>query len=351
MDLYSLAGPLLRRVDPEAAHGLAIRALKAGLVPAPRPVVEPVLASRLWGLDFPNPVGLAAGFDKNAEVPDAMLRQGFGFVEIGSVTPRPQAGNPRPRLFRLVEDKAVINRMGFNNQGLDAVAARLTGRPRRGIVGANLGKNKDTEDAASDYEKGVAALAGLSDYLVINVSSPNTPGLRALQGRAQLEALVARIRDALDRQPKRPPLLLKIAPDLTEEDKADIAEVAGRGALEGLIVSNTTIERPDSLRSALRRETGGLSGAPLFVSSTRVLADMYRLTAGRLPLIGVGGIASGRDAYAKLRAGASLVQIYSALVYQGPGLAARINTELAVLLKADGFTSLTQAVGADHRAG
>jgi dihydroorotate dehydrogenase len=351
-DYFKLAGPLVRFFDPETAHGLTIRALRMGLVPPQPRVTAPSLEVALWGLRFPNPVGLAAGFDKNAEVPDAMLRQGFGFVEIGSVTPRPQPGNPKPRMFRLTEDRAVINRMGFNNEGMDAVARRLEGRARIGIVGANLGKNKDTEDAAADYEKGAATLAPLADYMVINVSSPNTPGLRSLQGRDQLEALVGRTRAALDAavpDGKRPPLLLKIAPDLNDEDLADIAAVALAGGLDGLIVSNTTIARPDWLRSDHVKETGGLSGAPLFVPSTAVLSRMYTLTEGKLPIIGVGGIASGSEAYAKIRAGASLVQLYSALVYEGPGLITRINRELVALLKRDGFASVADAVGADHR--
>ncbi len=351
-DYYRLTGPLVRLLDPEAAHGLTIRALRAGLVP-PQPADDPpILATTVWGRHFPNPLGLAAGFDKNAEVADAMLRQGFGFVEIGSVTPRPQPGNPKPRMFRLVDDDAVINRMGFNNQGLEAVAARLANRSRQGIVGANLGKNKDTEDAAADYEAGIAALARHSDYLVINVSSPNTPGLRALQGRSQLEALVARVRTALDSATAgahRPPLLLKIAPDLTEEDKADIAAVATAGGLDGLVVSNTTIERSWKLISWHRGESGGLSGAPLFAPSTQVLRDMYRLTGGTLPIVGVGGIASGAQAYAKIRAGASLVQLYTALVYHGPAVVTRIKAELAALLRSDGFASVAEAVAADHR--
>lgn len=352
-----LGSRLLRTFDPETAHRLAIRALRSGvaelaLMPlplAPEPE-DPLLAIRLWGLDFPNPVGLAAGFDKNAEVPDVLLRLGFGFVEVGSVTPRPQAGNPKPRLFRLAQDRAVINRMGFNNDGATAVAARLRRHQWDGIVGVNLGKNKDTQDAATDYEKGVAELAALAGYVVINVSSPNTPGLRALQGRAPLSALVGRVRAALNAAVPSgtPPLLLKIAPDLTEEDRQDIAQVALSGGLDGLIVSNTTIERPEGLLSAHRSETGGLSGPPLMTLSTEVLRDMYRLTEGRLPLIGVGGIASGADAYAKIRAGASLVQLYTALVYEGPGLVSRIKTDLARLLHSDGYTSLAEAVGADH---
>jgi dihydroorotate dehydrogenase len=351
-DYFKLAGPVIRSLDPEQAHGLTVRALACGLVPRQPRLSIPNLETTLWGLRFPNPVGLAAGFDKNAEVPDAMLAQGFGFVEIGSVTPRPQPGNPKPRMFRLPEDRAIVNRMGFNNEGLDAVARRLETRPRIGIVGANLGKNKDTEDAASDYEKGAARLAPLSDYLVINVSSPNTPGLRSLQGRDQLEGLVGRTRDALDKavtSGKRPPLLLKIAPDLNDEDLSDIAAVALAGALDGLIVSNTTIARPASLRSTFAAETGGLSGAPLFEPSTAVLKRMYALTQGKLPLVGVGGIASAEQAYAKIKAGASLVQLYSAMIYEGPGLVTRINRGLADLLRRDGFATLADAVGADHR--
>ncbi|CAA7620424.1 quinone-dependent dihydroorotate dehydrogenase [Magnetospirillum sp. SS-4] len=351
VDYFRFLGPLVRLLDAETAHGLTIRLLKAGLVPAQPRFDPPALKVRLWGRDFANPIGLAAGFDKNAEVPDAMLDQGFGFVEIGSVTPRPQPGNPRPRMFRLPEDAAVINRMGFNNQGLDAVAARLAARRRVGVVGANLGKNKDTEDAAADYEAGAARLASLSDYLVINVSSPNTPGLRALQGRDQLESLVGRTRSALTRAMPEgaPPLLLKIAPDLAWEDLADIAAVALAGGLDGLIVSNTTVARPDSLRSANARETGGLSGAPLFESSTAMLRRMYELTHGKLPIVGVGGVASGSEAYAKFRAGASLVQLYSAMVYQGPALVTRIKHELLDLLQRDGFASIAEVVGVDHR--
>ncbi len=346
----TFAAPLLYRFSPETAHGMAIQALSVSrAVPFPPPVRSPVLESTVWGLRFPNPVGLAAGFDKNAEVPDALLRLGFGFVEIGSVTPRPQPGNPQPRMFRLAEDRAVINRMGFNNQGLDAVAGRLRARARgTGLVGANLGKNKDTEDAAADYELGAARLAPLADYVVINVSSPNTPGLRALQGRGPLETLVRRTRAALP-EGKRPPLLLKIAPDLADEDLVDIAEVALAGDLDGLIVSNTTLARPESLASIHAKESGGLSGAPLFEASTAMLRRVWTLTKGQLPLVGVGGIASGADAYTKIRAGASLVQLYSALVYEGPGLVRQINRDLIDLLRRDGFASVAEAVGADHQ--
>ncbi len=356
IDLYPLAGPLLFRFDPETAHGLTIKALKTGLVPPTRGKDEPSLHTRVWGLDFTNPVGLAAGFDKNAEVVDAMLNLGFGFVEPGSVTPRPQPGNPRPRLFRLVEQRAVINRMGFNNEGLEAFAQRLERRraaARRapGIVGANLGKNKDTVDAADDYVIGVRRLASLVDYLVVNVSSPNTPGLRALQGRDALRALLERVLEARAAcgLTRNPPLLLKIAPDLTVEDKSDIAAVALESGIDGLIVSNTTISRPDGIPAAMRSEAGGLSGAPLFEPSTSVLREIYALTGGKLPIVGVGGVATGEDAYAKIRAGASLVQLYSAMVYAGPAVVHRIRRELAELLRRDGFRSVAEAVGADLR--
>lgn len=365
LDLYALLRPLLFRCQPEAAHGLAIRALQlwqscpGGALPAQ---ADPRLRQRLWGLEFPNPVGLAAGFDKNGEVWRGVLRLGFGFAEIGSVTPLAQEGNPRPRLFRLTEAEAVLNRMGFNNAGIAAMERRLraAGRAaagRTGLLGINLGKNKSTEDAAADYELGIRALARFADYLVINVSSPNTPGLRALQGRAPLQALIGRARRALDAAPldtgaagRRPPLLLKIAPDLTQEDLADIAAVALEGGLDGLIVSNTTITRP-GVDPRWLAEAGGLSGKPLFSLSTRILADIYRLTEGRLPLIGVGGIASAAEAYAKIRAGASLVQLYSALIYRGPWLARRINRDLPALLRQDGFDTIAAAVGADHRPG
>ena len=355
IDLFPIVGPILRRFDPETAHAITIRALATGLMPGPRAADDPVLRIRLWNRDFANPLGLAAGFDKNAEVPDAMLRLGFGFVEAGSVTPRPQPGNPRPRLFRLPEQGAVINRMGFNNEGLELFAARLERRradPRRapGLVGANLGKNKDTAEAADDYALGVRRLAPLADYLVVNVSSPNTPGLRALQGREPLRVLLRRVLDeraacGLD---SPPPLLLKIAPDLTEEDKADIAAVALETAIDGLVISNTTITRPPGTPERFRGEAGGLSGRPLLGPSTALLADMFRLTGGRLPIVGVGGIADGADAYAKIRAGASLVQLYTALIYGGPALITGIKSELAALLKRDGFAALADAVGAAH---
>lgn len=347
-DSYRLMWPLIRLMDPERAHGLAVRALESGLVPRPRTVKDDVLHVKLWGLEFPNPIGLAAGFDKDARVYGPMLGQGFGFVEVGSITPEPQPGNPKPRLFRLEEDRAVINRMGFNSEGHAASVARLQGRDRtQGVVGINLGKNKLTEDAAADYELGAKAFGPLADYLVVNVSSPNTPGLRALQGPAVLRELLRRTQAALADSTggNRPPLVLKIAPDLTDEDKADIAQVALEVGLGGLIVSNTTIERPASLRSRHKGETGGLSGRPLFQPATQVLREMFTATKGEIPLIGVGGIENGQGAYEKILAGASLVQLYSAMVYAGPGIAARVARELAERLKADGFASVSDAIG------
>ncbi len=348
LDYYRFAGPLIRLLSAEAAHNLSVAILKTGLVPPQPRADDPALKIALWGREFPNPIGLAAGYDKNAEVPDALLAQGFGFVEIGTVTPEPQPGNPKPRLFRLVEDKAVINRMGFNNDGMQRVAGRLARRRCAGTVGVNLGKNKTTEDAAADYEKGARVLGPLSDYLVINVSSPNTPGLRALQGRAALEDLVGRVRRVLSELPVSPPLLLKIAPDLTDQDQRDIVDVALAAGLDGLVVTNTTIARPGELRSANKAETGGLSGPPLFDPSTRMLGDIHRLTGGRLPLIGVGGVTTGAQAYAKIRAGASLVQLYTALIYHGTAQVTRIKRDLAALLRRDGFRKLSDAVGADH---
>lgn len=351
MDYYSVFGPVLRLLDPETAHGLAIKALKNGLVPRPAPYADPVLKTKVWNREFANPIGLAAGFDKNAEVVDGMLDQGFGFVEAGSVTARPQPGNPRPRLFRLKKDMAVINRIGSNSDGAHAVADRLRRRQRVGVVGINLGKNKDSQDIASDYVEGIRILAPFADYMVLNVSSPNTPGLRKLQSREHLVELLSAIKAALAEAAlvPPPPLLLKIAPDLTEDDKGDIAEVSLAVGIDGLIVTNTTVDRPAGLTDPHRAEAGGLSGPPLMVPSTEVLGEMYRLTNGALPIIGCGGVRSGNDAYAKIRAGASLVQLYSALVYQGPGLVNIIKRQLAESLKADGFANVAEAVGADHR--
>jgi dihydroorotate dehydrogenase len=354
MDLYPLARPLLRCIDPETAHRMTIGALKLGLATGVNKPDDPILGSRVFGLAFSNPIGLAAGFDKDAEVTDAMLALGFGFVEAGTVTPRPQPGNSGKRLFRLDEDEAVINRLGFNSCGVAAFAERLSQRRgRAGIVGANVGKNRDTEDAGADYAAGIEAVCGLADYLVVNLSSPNTPGLRALQARAQIEDLLTRVLDARRRSapdPTRPPpLLAKVGPDLDDQQLRDIAEVAVKTGIDGLIVGNTTVDRPPQLRSPDRNAAGGLSGRPLMAPSTACLASMYRHTAGRVPIIGCGGVASGADAYAKIRAGASLVQLYSALVFHGPGLIARIKRDLAAKFRADGFGSVAEAVGADHK--
>jgi len=348
--LFRLLRPLLHALDPETAHRLTIAGLKTGYLAGPGPLHAAGLEQRLFGLDFPNPVGLAAGFDKNAGVVDAMLAQGFGFVEVGSVTPLPQAGNPRPRLFRLSEDAAVINRMGFNNEGATAVKERLEARRSRGgIVGVNIGANKNASDRIADYAAGVATFNGLASYLVVNVSSPNTPGLRDLQAAGELERLLERVNEALDeaaaRDGRRAPLLLKIAPDLGDDELAAIVAAAVKAGVDGLIVSNTTIARPP-LKSPFAGEAGGLSGPPLFCSSTHKLACVYLETEGQLPLIGVGGISSPEEAWQKVCAGASLVQLYTALVYHGPGLVADIVAGLAARLKAGGYGHMSEAVGA-----
>lgn len=353
---YRFVRPLLHGLDPETAHRVAIWGLKRGLGGRSAAPTDPTLSARVFGMDFPNPVGLAAGFDKDAEVMDAMLALGFGFVEAGTVTPMPQPGNPRPRLFRLGEDQAVVNRFGFNSGGLQPFVERLKIRRavgRRGIVGANVGKNKDTVDGAADYVKGIETVCRYADYLVCNVSSPNTPGLRAMQGRASIEALLQRVLEARERalpeHGKCPPLLVKVGPDLDGEQLRDIAEVALASGIDGLIVGNTTVTRPSGLRSVHAAEEGGLSGKPLQPISHGCLYDMYRFTDGRLPIIGCGGIDSGAAAYARIRAGASLVQMYSALVYHGPQLAERVACELSACLRADGYATVGDAVGADHR--
>jgi dihydroorotate dehydrogenase len=352
LDRLALAG--LSLLAPERAHRVTALALRSRLLPARPALADPILKSRVFGLDFPNPVGLAAGFDKDATLFAPMLRQGFGFVEIGSVTRLPQPGNPRPRLFRLTEDEALINRMGFNNAGLAAACARLGRRDRAaGFVGANIGRNKESADALADYRAGLLALAPVADYLVVNVSSPNTPGLRALQGRAALDALLTGLFAArAEVAGSKPiPLLVKLAPDLSTAERREVAELALAHGVDGLVLGNSTLARPPSLRSAHRGETGGLSGRPLFSLALALVAEMYDLTNGRIPLVGVGGIASGEDAYRMIRSGASLVQLYTALVYQGPGLVQRIQAELARALRRDGFADLAQAVGIVQRTG
>lgn len=353
LDPFHILRPVLYRMDSERAHRMALLGLKTGLAAGlyKSGADDPVLGQTLWRKYFPNPIGLAAGFDKNAQVFHEALALGFGFVEVGGVTPLPQVGNPRPRLFRLTADRAVINRMGFNNEGLAVVADRLKARRGPGLVGVNLGKNKDQTDPTADYATLAATLAPLADFLVINVSSPNTPGLRALQSVEPLVAIIRAARtaamNAMAGAP--PPILIKIAPDLRDDELADIVAAACAEKLDGMVISNTTLARPETLQAPERGEAGGLSGAPLFARATQVLGDVYRLSGGQLLLIGVGGVANGADAYAKIRAGASLVQLYSALVFEGPALVLRIKRDLAALLKRDGFSSVTEAVGADHR--
>lgn len=351
MSIYDLAKPFLFMLSPERAHSLAITALKMGMLPRVNEVHSDLLVQKIWGLNFPNPIGLAAGFDKNAEVYAPMLNQGFGFVETGTVTPLPQPGNEKPRIFRLKEDQAVINRLGFNNRGLDYYINQLKKRVKEdGIVGANIGANKLSDDPINDYVVGLGKVLGLADYFTINISSPNTPGLRALQGKDALDELLSKlkaVRDEIDGNIK-PPLILKIAPDLDERECEDIAEIMIKHKMDGLIVSNTTLSR-DGLTSSLKDESGGLSGTPLFELSTKILSNMYSLTGGKIPLVGVGGVSNGKQAYAKIKAGASLVQLYSALVYHGPPLAAKIAVELETLIKKDGLSNITEAIGLDHK--
>lgn len=343
---FPIVRPLLHGLDAERAHDLTLRAL-ALLPPRPRRADDPRLAVDLLGRRFPNPVGLAAGFDKGARVPDALLGLGFGFVEVGGVVPRPQPGNPQPRVFRLAADRAVINRYGLNSEGLDVVAARLRARAGRpGIVGVNIGANKDSVDRLADYAACTAALAPLIDFVTVNVSSPNTPGLRDLQGEAFLDELLARTVEARDATGAKAAILLKIAPDMALDALDAVCATALRRGVQALVVSNTTVARPASLvEQALARETGGLSGRPLFGPATRMLAQTRLRVGDSLPLIGVGGVDSAEAAWTKILAGASLVQLYSALVYEGPGLVGRIKAGLVRRMNQEGITALRQVVG------
>jgi dihydroorotate dehydrogenase len=342
---FRIARPLLHCMDAEAAHGLTIKALKTGLGGNIKINSPANLAISCFGLDFENPLGLAAGFDKNAEVPDAMLGLGFGFVEVGTVTPRPQAGNPKPRLFRLSEDQAVINRLGFNNEGHAAVLQRLRRRKGHpGIVGVNIGANKDSADRVSDYVAGITAFSDVASYFTINISSPNTPGLRNLQSLEELRPLLKRLNEARQTQQRKVPMLLKIAPDLQGDEMKAIAECSMNSTVDGVIISNTTISR-SQLQSPHAKETGGLSGAPLFDPSTQQLARFYRLTKGKIPLIGVGGISNAEQAWSKICAGASLLQLYSALVFQGPELLQEILNGLSRKISQNKMSGLTEAVG------
>ena len=345
----SLARPLLLSLDPEAAHRATIVGLKFAVLPPCRPD-DPRLAVDAFGLSFPNPVGMAAGFDKGGETPDALLGFGFGFAEVGTVTPLRQPGNPKPRLFRLPADKGVVNRFGFNSEGHEPVHRRLLARnARKGIVGANVGANKDAADRIADYVAGVRKFADVASYFTINISSPNTPGLRELQQASQLDDLLARVMDARDAAPVRKPLLLKIAPDLALEDIDDIVRVARARKIDGMIVSNTTISRPDTLREADAKEAGGLSGRPLFDLSTRMLAQTFLRVDGQFPLVGVGGIDSPETAFVKIEAGAALVQLYSALVFEGIGLVDRIKRGLVGRMAQEGLKSLAPVVGRSAR--
>jgi dihydroorotate dehydrogenase len=348
-----LLRPLLKALDPEDAHALTVKLLK--FYPTLTARDDKRLAVRVFGLNFPNPIGMAAGFDKNAEVPDALLRLGFGFVEVGTITPKPQAGNPRPRVFRLNADAAVINRLGFNSQGADAVLRRLAARANAGgIVGINVGANRDTADRAADYVELIERFAAVVSYVTVNVSSPNTPGLRALQQAAALDDLMARVVEARERVARHAgptPVLLKIAPDLSLGELDDVVGIARARRLDGMIVGNTTVGRPSSLRAAEAvQQAGGLSGRPLFALSTRMLAETYVRVEDAFPLIGAGGIDSGVTAVAKFRAGASLLQLYSALVFRGLGLVGEIKAALVTALERGRLDGLGELVGVDAAA-
>lgn len=352
MSYYKILRPLIFLLPAEKAHNLAIWALKNRVLPSPAKVKKyDSTKLDLWGITFRNPIGIAAGFDKNAEVIDSLNLHGFGFVEVGTVTPKPQAGNPKPRMFRLEEDKAVINRLGFNNKGIDYFVNNLQKRNSNVVVGTNIGKNKDSVDAAADYISSMERVYGCSDYIAINISSPNTPGLRDLQNKEQLgsflEKILRKSSELKKIHGKKTPILLKIAPDTGSSQRADIAELLEVYKIDGLIISNTTIGERDKLLSKHANETGGLSGKPLFEESTNMIKQMYQLTDGKIPIIGVGGVASGDDAYAKIKAGASLVQAYSAFVYTGFSLVGQINDRLAELLEKDGFKHVSEAIGAD----
>lgn len=354
-DLYPLARPLFFALDPEKAHGLTIQMMQRGLFPKTKAVDDPSLEQTVMGLRFPNPVGLAAGFDKNAQVIGPAFGMGFGFVEAGTVTPKPQNGNPKPRIFRDPVHEAVINRMGFPNAGMNAFKANLEaflGQPSRprGVVGINIGMNKSQTSPAKDYAVLIKMLAPMADYLTINISSPNTPGLRDLQKREPLLALLDAVKEertkACGGHP--PPVLVKLAPDLTKGQQEELAETAMEAGVDGLILTNTTLERPETLPNKFRSETGGLSGQPLTDKSTAVIGNFYKLTQGTIPIIGVGGVSSGRQAYAKIKAGASLVQLYSALVFKGPTLVNDINEQLLKLMQVDGYTNIGDAIGTAH---
>lgn len=347
MSFYKFIRPFIFMFPAETAHNLAIAALKYHLIPGAGQKRCNELETKIFGIDFPCPVGLAAGFDKNAEVLSSLLNLGFGFVEVGTCTPLPQNGNDKPRLFRLEEDEAIINRFGFNNCGAEQFVKNLKNNKNKGVIGANIGKNKTSNDAVSDYLTMLEKVYGLSDYITVNISSPNTPGLRDLQGKKELDKLLGAIIEKRASLPgKKIPILLKISPDTNNTERADIAEIALKYSIDGLIISNTTIHR-EGLHGENAGEQGGLSGRPLFNKSNEALREMYRLTLRQIPIIGVGGIFSGDDAYTKIKSGASLIQIYSAIIYQGFGIVPQINRRICELLRKDGFTNISQAVGVD----
>jgi len=342
--LFGFGQTLLLALDPERAHDLAVKSLELGLYPRATEPDDERLSQRLFGLDFPNPIGMAPGFDKNARVPRELLAMGFGFVEVGTLTPRPQTGNPLPRVFRSMSDRAVINRLGFNNEGQDAAFARLKRRPG-GIVGVNIGAGRDSKDRIADYVSGVERLGPVASYFTINISSPNTPGLRDLQAPAALDALLKRVQAARGALPNKPPLLVKLAPDLADDDLPEVIGVIVANGIDGIVVSNTTLARDGLKDAAFAREAGGLSGRPLFARATRMLARVFKLTGGRLPLIGVGGIDSGEAALAKVEAGASLIQLYTGLVFEGPAVIERIKQALLAAIERAGVKDLKPLVG------
>ena len=353
---FSCIKPLLHALPAETAHGLTIKSMKAGLSPKYQQVTNDSLRVKLWGLDFANPVGLSAGFDKNAEVIAPTLNMGFGFTEVGTVTPNPQSGNPRPRVFRDVKNQAVINRMGFPNGGLDIFKKNVKAFRRhknapQGILGLNIGMNKTQTEPAEDYSALIESLGDLADYYTINISSPNTPGLRNLQSREHLLPLINAVKTARKNNCDRenpPPILVKLAPDLDEAQQEELAQAVMDAGVNGLILTNTTLARPEDLPEDFRAQQGGLSGAPVRDKSTEIIGSFYKLTKGQIPIIGAGGVSSGADAYAKIKAGASLVQLYSALVFHGPALVNQINHDLIAHLKADGFDNIDDAVGLGH---